>query len=228
MVVASLLAVGWAVPVAADPSPCPTGAEAAADASVRAVFGAGAEVVLREVHCHAAPAVTRADRAVPEPGSRTGGAVRFVLYTGVDGAERRAGRLTAVVDVAAPHVRTTAAHPAHATLEADAVLAEHGSVGRVVFGPLPLHEAVTGRRLRRAVAADTVLTAADLERVALVRSGRDVVTLARIDGLEVRGRAVAVQSGDLGEVVLVVNPDSRKRLRGRVVGPALVEVLHVS
>ena len=69
---------------------------------------------------------------------------------------------------------------------------------------------------------------ADIERVALVRSGRDVVTLARIEGLEVRGRAVAVQSGDLGEVVLVVNPDSRKRLRGRVVGPALVEVLHVS
>jgi hypothetical protein len=28
--------------------------------------------------------------------------------------------------------------------------------------------------------------------------------------------------------VLVVNPDSRKRLRGRVVADSLVEVLHVS
>jgi flagella basal body P-ring formation protein FlgA len=52
--------------------------------------------------------------------------------------------------------------------------------------------------------------------------------VARVGGLEVRGRAIAFQSGSAGDTVIVVNPDSRKRLRGRVIGPALVEVLHGS
>jgi flagella basal body P-ring formation protein FlgA len=55
-----------------------------------------------------------------------------------------------------------------------------------------------------------------------------VVTVAREGGLEVRGRAVAAQSGELGRTVIVVNPDSRKRLYGRVVAEGVVEVRHGS
>jgi flagella basal body P-ring formation protein FlgA len=56
----------------------------------------------------------------------------------------------------------------------------------------------------------------------------EVATIARVEGLEIRSRAVATQSGELGDVIWVVNPDSRKRLRARVVGPGLVEVGHGS
>jgi flagella basal body P-ring formation protein FlgA len=55
-----------------------------------------------------------------------------------------------------------------------------------------------------------------------------VVTVARIGALEIRGRAIAAQSGSLGETVIVVNPESRKRLRGRIVADATVEVMHGS
>lgn len=185
-------------------------------------------MTLTSVACEASASTSRADSAVPEPGSRTGGPVRFVLYATEGTVRARAGRLTAVVTVSAPHVRTVAAQPAHAVIDAHAVVAQDGPVGRIVFGALPAYDDLAGRRLRRAVPADTVLTMTAIAPTAMVRSGRDVVTVARVDGLEVRGRAVAVQSGDLGDVVLVVNPDSRKRLRGRVVGPATVEVLHVS
>ena len=51
---------------------------------------------------------------------------------------------------------------------------------------------------------------------------------ARIGAVEVRGRAIAAQSGGLGETVIVVNPDSRKRLRARIVADATVEVIHGS
>lgn len=192
------------------------------------MFGEAADVTLTRVVCEVAPAATRADEAVPEPGSRSDGPVRFVLYVTEGAARVRAGRLTAVVAVSAPHVRTVAAQPARTRIERDMVAARHGSVGRVAFGRLPTYDEVVGQQLRRAATADAVLTTAAIERTALVRSGGEVVTVARVDGLEVRGRAVAAQSGDLGDIVIVVNPDSRKRLRGRVVAPATVEVLHVS
>lgn len=215
-------------PVSAGARSCPAGAEHAAVAGVRSVFGAAADVTLTEVVCETAPAATRADEAVPEPGSRSDGPVRFVLYATEGTSRVRAGRLTAVVAVSVPHVRTVAAQPARARLAGDMIAVRHGSVGRVPFGLLPTFEEVVGQQLRRAAAADAVLTMAALARAALVRSGGEVVTVARVDGLEVRGRAVAAQSGDLGDIVIVVNPDSRKRLRGRVVAPATVEVLHVS
>lgn len=223
-----LLVASWSAPVSAGERSCPAGAEEAAVAGVRAVFGEAADVTLTGVVCEAAAAATRADEAVPEPGSRSGGPVRFVLYA-TEGATRvRAGRLTAVVAVSAPHVRTVAAQPARTRIARDMVTVRHASVGRVPFGPLPTCDEVVGQQLRRAATPDAVLTMAAIERTAIVRSGGEVVTVARVEGLEVRGRAVAAQSGDLGDVVIVVNPDSRKRLRGRVVAPATVEVLHVS
>ena len=55
-------------------------AVAAATQAVRDAFGGEAEVIVSAPVLSLAGDALRIDRAVPEPSSRTGGAVRFVLY----------------------------------------------------------------------------------------------------------------------------------------------------
>jgi flagella basal body P-ring formation protein FlgA len=197
-------------------------------AAVREAFGQEAAVTLADASCDRTPFVGRVDAAVPEPGSRTDGPVRFVLYGEGESGRTRVGRLTAVVRVTAPHVRTLLSLATRAPLDSTTVVARTGHIGRVLFGALVTVNDLASARLRRPLLADAVVTRTVVERPALVRSGGDVVTVARVQGVEVRGRAIAAQNGDLGDVVIVVNTDSRKRLRGRVVADAVVEVLDVS
>ncbi len=206
---------------------CVPGAVAAAERAVKAVFGDDADVTFEDVTCSVAPGATQAAAAIAEPGSRTDGPVRFVLYADEDGRQR-VGRLTARLTVAAPHVRARRALDAQAVLTGADVVTVRGAVGRVPLAPLPQPHDVEGATARRPLAEGTVLTSSSIAPLTLVRSGDEVVTVASVDGVEVRGRAVAAQSGHRGAIVIVVNPDSRRRLRGRVVGEALVEVLHVS
>ena len=230
--------VGWAlvvcagVPAVARASAldltCPDGAREAAVAAVRDAFGPQAVVALTDVACERAPSAGRVEAAVAEPASRTDGPVRFVLYSAGNPVRSRAGRLTAVVHVSAPHVRTAVPIAARTPIDPAMLATRNGPVGRVPFGSLVELADLGHTRLRRPMPADAVLTRAVVERTALVRSGVGVVTIARVHGVEVRGRAVAAQDGDMGDLVIVVNPDSRKRLRGRVVADALVEVLDVS
>lgn len=225
---AAAVALACAPSAAVASSECLPGATAAVETAVRAVFGAEAILTTRDVTCAVTPGAARVDLAVPEPGSRTAGPVRFVLYQTDGEARSRAGRLTAHLEVAAPHVRTVAALDARALLEPEMLAVSREPLGRVPFVALPQSADVEGARLRRPLPAGAVVAAASIEQAAAVRSGAEVVTVARVDGVEVRGRAVAAQDGHRGEIVIVINPDSRKRLRGRVLGDALVEVLHVS
>ncbi len=217
-------APSWA---AATTAACDAHALRAAIVAVQTVFGTDAEVVLGESVCELAE-MTVVATARPEPGSRTGGPVRFLLFDGSEPRARRVGRATATVRVTVPHVRAAAAVPARAVVAEADVAVETADVGRVPFAALPRLADVVGQRVRRGVDVGELVQGTVVAREPLVRSGAHIVTLARVDGIEVRGRAVAAQNGDLGDVVLVVNPDSRKRLRGRVVADSLVEVLHVS
>ena len=207
---------------------CGADADAAARAAVQEAFGTDAEAQLSDVSCERVAPEQQVEQAVAEPGSRTDGPVRFVLYGRGEATRVRLGRMTAVVHVRAPHARARMALESGAVLDDSMVAMVTDLVGRVPFGTLLGPDDIAGGRLKRAVAADTVLTVPMVERLALVRSGADVVTVARVGGVEVRGRAVAAQSGHRGDVVLVVNPDSRKRLRGRVIEEGTVEVLHGS
>ena len=55
-----------------------------------------------------------------------------------------------------------------------------------------------------------------------------VVVRARVGGIEAEGRAIASQNGVAGDVIRLVNPDSRRTLQGRIVGAGEVEVIHES
>lgn len=220
--VASLVVAG---PAVADTTPADLqAAEAAARQAVRAIFGNDADVQLGAPVLSLVPDAGVVVSAVPEPSSRTGGPVRFVLYGDLD-QTRRIGRLTARVDVRAAHVRARGKVAARVVPAADAVETVVDDIGRQVLLPLPTLDAVLAATMRKALVPGEVVTQAALVLQPLVASGQDVMTVARVGALEVRGRAVAAQSGQLGETVIVVNPDTRRRLRGRIVGDALVEVL---
>lgn len=225
----ALVALGHGAARAADDATALDAAMAAARAAVRQAFGGDADVTLTGPVLQLAPGAGAIATAVAEPSSRTAGRVRFVLYgaASATGASR-VGRLTAAVRVAAPHLRARAAIAARTTLTTDLLQVVREDVGRQPLAPLPALDVASGAKTRVAVPAGAVVSGLLLDVPAAVASGADVVVLARVGTLEVRGRAVAAQSGDLGDTVIVVNPDSRKRLRARVVGDGLVEVLHGS
>ncbi|BCS33519.1 hypothetical protein TBR22_A27460 [Luteitalea sp. TBR-22] len=223
-----LAVLSLAAPLGAQPAGDLEAAVAAATQAVREAFGGEAEVTITAPVLTLAPGAGPIVRAVPEPASRTGGPVRFVLFGDEHATPARVGRLGAVVHVVAPHVRARQKVAAGEALTADALEGVRDDVGRQPLSPLPTLEAVRGLTTRKALQAGEVVTRLAAVVPALVNSGDEVVTIARVGALEVRGRAIAAQSGTLGQTVIVVNPDSKKRLRGRVVAEALVEVLHAS
>ncbi|AMY10414.1 flagellar basal body P-ring biosynthesis protein FlgA [Luteitalea pratensis] len=217
-----------AVPAGAQTSADVDRAAAVATAAVREAFGVDAEVTVSEPVLSVTGDATLVTRAVPEPSSRTAGPVRFVLYAAGEGPARRIGRLTARIDVAASHVRARQRVAMRSVINPDDVEVVRGDIGRQVFGVLPTMDAVTGVSTRKTLMPGEVITPVALVAHEMVASGEEVVTIARIGAIEVRGRAIAAQSGGLGETVIVVNPDSRKRLRARIVAAAMVEVFHGS
>ncbi len=227
---AALLAAGGlalaATNVAAQTPADVEAAVAVASETVRAVFGPGARITVSAPVLSLVGEASAVTRAVPEPASRTAGPVRFVLYGGAAGGGRRVGRLTARVDVAAAHVRARRQVDARMVLTPEDIELVDGDIGRQPLRALLPLEGASGATTRKALLPGEIVTPVVLAARALVTSGEEVSTVARLGGVEVRGRAIAAQSGALGETVIVVNPDSRRRLRGRVVGQAQVEVLH--
>lgn len=99
-------------------------------------------------------------------------------------------------------------------------------VGRVPLKPVP--RVIPGMRALRDIRGGDMLVARMFTALALVKAGDEVVTRASVGGVEVTGRAIAAQNGQFGRIIRVVNPDSGKRLRGRVIGEREVEVFHES
>ena len=96
------------------------------------------------------------------------------------------------------------------------------------FRPLPVQSEVVGARVTRALDAGTVVTSDVLAVLPAVKSGQQVRIRASVDGIVAYGVAVAAEQGRIGEVIKVVNPDSKRTLSGRVTAPGEVEVLHGS
>lgn len=221
---------------------------AAIIAAVRARMGAAVEVSvatlrIREANGNALTA-SSVLTAVPDVGARTGGFVRFVLYDGraaasairpgdaaaASAATRPSGRRMATADaeifVIAEHVRARRAIERGQTIAAEDVEATHADVGRVPLQPLPVVRATIGTQAVRPIAAGERIAPAMIKARALVKSGDAVETIARKGALEVRGTAVATQTGGYGAQIRLVNTSSRRSFRGRIVGAGEVEVMY--
>jgi flagella basal body P-ring formation protein FlgA len=164
--------------------------------------------------------------ATPDPSARTGSASIFALSEAAPGRRaRRVGSATACVTVDAPHVVAARGLSRGAVLVGADIREETGAVDGVRLTALPLRQALVGARLRRDVAEGGVIADANVEVVPYVRSGDVVTVRARLGSVEAEGRAIASQSGGPGDLIRLVNPESRRMLQGRVVAPGKVEVL---
>jgi flagella basal body P-ring formation protein FlgA len=78
---------------------------------------------------------------------------------------------------------------------------------------------IVGAQARRRLAARRVLTERDLGPPLLVRRGRPVELIYARAGLQVTALGVAQEDGAVGDLVRVINAESRRQLQGIVSGP---------
>ncbi len=84
--------------------------------------------------------------------------------------------------------------------------------------------AVVGKRLRKAMPAGAVLGQDDVDGEAALKRGDPVTLVSRAGGMEVRMGGRVLGAGRVGSTVSVENTASRRIIRGRVIGPGVVEV----
>jgi flagella basal body P-ring formation protein FlgA len=223
---ASVVAALWilaAVGTAARHASFEEAIQEAVRASVLASIGQAATVTV-DVRRADLPAAAVVEEAHPEPGSRFGRSARFRLVAG----GRSVGYAVVVVNVSVDHVRVQHALKAGEVVTPDMVRDVYGDPGGLPIAPLPTVAELAGTTTIRALAANEVVTNQVVRIPLAVRSGERVVVRTVVGGIEARGVATALQSGRVGEVIRLVNPESRRQLRGRVVGRAEVEVEHGS
>jgi flagella basal body P-ring formation protein FlgA len=198
---------------------------APADALIRAAIvarlGVDATITIDAIDMPLRPGVpTLFRQARPDPSARLGHAMRFSLVP-ASGMP-----ITAVVTmhVVAEHVVTARAIDRNETMTPDAM-----AVVRAELRDVPLRKILTpvevrdGRVLRPMPAGAVVLPGSVVVRRA-VEPGDRVTVVAASGDVEVSAEFVAADGGDPGDVIRVVNPDTRKGIRGRIVKQGWVEV----
>lgn len=165
--------------------------------------------------------VTGAVSASPTPGARLGKPVRFLITP----ASGQPFTVVARVSVVAAH-----ASPIHRVDRGDVLTSadvewKEGRIDGQLIQPLPALEDVVGSRARRAIATGEVFTAAVLAPPVAVKAGEEVALTIRSGAMQARGRARAVNSGSVGDVIRVTTPGSREIRRARIIAPASVEIV---
>jgi flagella basal body P-ring formation protein FlgA len=169
--------------------------------------------------------LTRPFVAQPVPSARTGMRVRFLLVA-TDSGGGRVGEAEATIYAAAPHLRAARQLHRGAAIDQDATVQESGDLGNIPIQALPDREALGGAVAAREIAKGEVLISAMLTIPSVVRSGDKVVVRAAAGSVYVQAVVVATQPGGFGDVIRCVNPDTRKAMAARIVGPGLAEVVH--
>jgi len=213
-----LLGAGW--PAAAETT-LEERVSAAVVAAVRQKMGADAEVIVETLEIFSAGDVSTID-AVPDPNARLGGVLRFALTA----QGRRAGHADARLHVVALHARAARFMARGATLGDSDIVDRRDEI---VEGPLRLPlsaSAVSGCRVLRDIQAGAPITAASVMAKLAVRTGQTVTAVSRAFGIEVSASMVAADSGNPGSVIRVVNRDTRRALRARIISTGIVEIIH--
>lgn len=163
---------------------------------------------------------TQFRQARPDPSARLGRPMRFALLP----ASGMPVTVVATVHVVAEHVVTARAVDRNETMTPEAM-----RVVREELRDVPLRRVLTpsqvrgGRVLRPLPAGATVVPGAVVVRRA-VEPGDRVTVLAVSGDVQVSAELIATDGGDPGDVIRVVNPETRRDLRGRIVKEGLVEV----
>jgi flagella basal body P-ring formation protein FlgA len=217
---AVLMLLAGALPVAADAA-ADARVSAAIVAAVRQRVGADAEVIVETLEIATAGEIATVD-AVPDPAARFGGVVRFTLTS----QGRRAGHADARLHVVALQARAPRFVPRGATLGDDDVVDVRGEIADGPLRALPRAAELRGCRVLRDVQGGAAIAAnAVIARLA-VRTGQTVTAVTRAFGIEASASMVAAGSGNPGSIIRVVNRETRRALRARIVSAEVVEIIH--
>jgi len=205
---------------------------AIADA-VRARVGAGTEVIVGSVQvfsrdrdaCRGAAGC----QVTPDPAARLGRTVRFTLSTvrheGPVVRFERIGVAEAGVTVKTAAVRATAVIRRGETISPANAERVEAKLEDVPLRRVPDLDDVLGATALRDIAPGERLSAGMILIPPAIRTGQHVTAFSRIGDVEVSANLMAAESGVSGDVIRLVNPDSRRSLRARIVSSSRVEVI---
>jgi flagellar basal body P-ring formation protein FlgA len=204
-------------------------ARAAIVEAVRERLGVSADVSIDRLWLPNLPETASSLTAIAEPGARLGRSITFRLMApasgGTAGPAVRFGSAVASLTVRVRHARLLTAVRPGAVVGAGEAAESLDIVSGVRLRRLPLSSEVAGTRVRQTLAAGTVIEEWMLEREPLVRSGEVVGVRTVVDGVEARAMAKASERGAIGDVIRLVNLQSGRSLKGRVVAQGEVEVV---
>jgi flagella basal body P-ring formation protein FlgA len=166
--------------------------------------------------------------ALPDPSARVGEVVRFALAEQLRGGRtRRIGEISARITARSRIVKAARALAPGTVIDEAAVIEADADLDGVLLRPLPAAGAVIGARVRRPIAEGAIVAAQDVIPAPLVSAGRPVTVRVSLGSVIVTGQMIAAESGSLGEIVRVVNAETRRTERARVIAPAEVEMVDV-
>ena len=203
-------------------------AEAAIVEAVRARIGVTAKVDVTVSQIRIVDGASGDLEARPAPGSRLARRLRFTLYDRIAesaGGSVRVGYVVATVRVAMPHARAARPIARGTVLTTDDLVEAEADVGAILIKPFPSVDDLIGAMAARHLRAGELIGGTVVSLPMLVRNRAEVVTHARVGVVVVSGVTTAVESGRLGDVIGLVNPESGQRLKGRIVAPGEVEVI---
>jgi flagella basal body P-ring formation protein FlgA len=233
LLVASLAQAAATTAQAAGLAPVTPATEAVARAMVSAVhgrFGGGTGIVVTDVATAIAIPPDGGLEAVPDPDGRSGARVGFTLVaTRVSGGRPQAvriGRASAIVRVWPEQVRMRRFVARGTTMSDDDVELAWDEAAAIVLRRLPTREEVIGARALRDLASGALVANGAVVTQPVVRPGDSVLVTASGPDFQVTAAMDAVEAGVPGAIIHVVNRDSRRTLRARVVSKGVVEIVH--
>jgi flagella basal body P-ring formation protein FlgA len=173
------------------------------------------------VRCEGPEVRCEVPKAIPEPGSRLGRPIRFILFA--NGA--RTGSVVATLSVTGSAVRSSRALLRGEDVGSDAIEVVDVELTNIQMDRLPTTEEVVGAQARRDIRAGELLTDATLVVPPAVKSGDEVRVSVSTGRIEVTGVGHASGSGRVGDLIRVRMPNSRKGLKARITGPGSVEIV---
>jgi flagella basal body P-ring formation protein FlgA len=156
-----------------------------------------------------------------DPAARLGQPMRVIMLT--NGLRR--GAAVATVQAIARFARASRAIARDEAVSASDIDIVTGELPAMTLRRLPAPGEVVGLKARRAIAAGEALTSAVLQVPPSVKSGDKVTVRVAIGNVEVTGSAIASGTGNDGEIIRILQPNTRRLVKARIIGPGSVEVV---
>lgn len=159
--------------------------------------------------------------AFPEPGSRLGRPMRFILAVG----DTRVGSVVAKLAVTGAAIRSSRAVARGESIDPDAIELVETELEGILLDRLPTMSEIVGAQARRDLRVGEILTASTVLVAPVVKSGDEVKVSLSTGAIQVTGVGRASGSGQVGDLIRVLVPSSRRGLKARITGPGSVEIV---